>query len=60
LAGFRVIPRSGRDILGEGPLWSARRNAVFWVDIKGRQIHRLTLEDDQVTSWTSPELIGWL
>ena len=33
---------------------------MFWVDIKGRQIHRLSLEDDQVTSWTSPELIGWL
>ena len=56
----RVIARSGRDILGEGPLWSARRDALFWVDVKGRQIHRLTLADNKVTSWTAPEMIGWL
>ena len=60
MPSFRVISRPGRDILGEGPLWSARRNALFWVDIKGRQIHRLTLEDDKVTSWMAPEMIGWL
>ena len=41
-------------------MWSARRNALFWVDIKGCRIRKLTLEDDQVTSWTSPEMIGWL
>ena len=60
MVDFRVIPRPGRDILGEGPLWSTRRNALFWVDIKGRRIHRLTLQDEKVTSWTAPEMIGWL
>ena len=60
MAGFRVIARPGRDILGEGPVWSAPRNALFWVDIKGCRIHRLTLDDDLVTTWTSPEMIGWL
>jgi len=56
----RVIARPGRDILGEGPLWSARQKALFWVDIKGRRIHRLTLDDERVTSWPAPEMIGWL
>ncbi len=26
--------------LGEGPVWSATRTAVWFVDIKGRRIHR--------------------
>jgi D-xylonolactonase len=26
--------------LGEGALWSARERAVWFVDIKGRHIHR--------------------
>lgn len=60
MVDVRVIARSGRDILGEGPLWSARRDALFWVDIKGCRIHRLTLADDKVTSWATPEMIGWL
>jgi D-xylonolactonase len=60
VADLRIIPRLGRDILGEGPLWSARRNALFWVDIKGRLIHRFSLKDESVTSWPAPEMIGWL
>ena len=26
--------------LGEGPLWSPRENALYWIDIVGRSIHR--------------------
>jgi sugar lactone lactonase YvrE len=26
--------------LGEGPLWSPRENALYWIDIVGRNIHR--------------------
>ncbi|UVO50232.1 SMP-30/gluconolactonase/LRE family protein [Sphingomonas sp. SUN019] len=56
----RVIPGSGRSILGEGPLWSARENAVFWVDILGKRVNRLSLADDAVTGWDMPEPIGWV
>ena len=56
----RVIPGSGRSILGEGTLWSARRNAVFWVDILGKQLHRLHLGDGAVTHWDVPAAIGWV
>ena len=28
-----------RDILGEGPIWDARRGRVYWFDIKGKKLH---------------------
>lgn len=46
--------------LGEGPLWSSRDNAVYWVDILGATLHRLSLADRAVDSWTMPEKIGWV
>ncbi|HEY0685449.1 MAG TPA: SMP-30/gluconolactonase/LRE family protein [Steroidobacter sp.] len=55
-----IVARSQRDQLGEGPLWSSRDQALFWVDILGRQVHRLSLHNRQVSSWTMPEPIGWL
>lgn len=56
----RVIARDRRDTLGEGPLWSARQNAVFWVDILGRRLNRLSLADDGVSSWAMPDTLGWV
>jgi xylono-1,5-lactonase len=46
--------------LGEGPLWSARENAVYWVDILAPALHRYSLGDEQLTSWPMPEKIGWV
>lgn len=60
MSAVRIVARSQRDQLGEGPLWSSRENALFWVDIHGRQVHRLSLADDAVTSWDMPEMIGWV
>ncbi len=54
-----VVPASGRAILGEGPLWSARQDALFWVDILGRRLNRLSLADGEVSGWDMPEPIGW-
>lgn len=54
------MPGSGRATLGEGPLWSARRNAVLWVDILGRQVRQLSLATGEVAAWDMPEPIGWL
>ena len=45
-------------LLGEGPMWSARDNAVYWVDIKGQFLHRLSLADESKKSWPMPERIG--
>jgi D-xylonolactonase len=49
-----------RALLGEGPLWSARDNAVYWVDIKGQFLHRFSLADESKKSWPMPERIGWV
>jgi len=49
-----------RAVLGEGPLWVARENAVYWVDIKGQALHRLALNDHTHVSWSMPERLGWV
>jgi sugar lactone lactonase YvrE len=46
--------------LGEGPLWSQRENALYWVDIKAPALHRFRPEDGDTTSWVMPEPIGWV
>ncbi|HEX7799478.1 MAG TPA: SMP-30/gluconolactonase/LRE family protein [Asticcacaulis sp.] len=47
-------------ILGEGPIWSARDNALYWVDIRGKKIHRLNFKDDSQQSWDTPEIVPWI
>jgi len=46
--------------LGEGPLWSPREAALYWVDIKAPALHRYRPEDGDKTSWVMPEPIGWV
>lgn len=48
-----------RALLGEGPLWSAREQAIYWVDIKGCALHRYGLDDSR-QSWTMPDFLGWV
>lgn len=43
--------------LGEGPLWSAREQALYWVDILERRLHRLTANADRHT-WQFDEEIS--
>ena len=38
-------------ILGEGPLWVARENAVYWVDIVSKKLHRYG-----AGGWRTPHL----
>ncbi len=33
-----------RAVLGEGPTWDAANGVVWWIDIKGRQLHRTSLD----------------
>ena len=56
----RVVARTRRDVLGEGPLWSARDDALYWCDIIGQRLNRLSLADDSIAEWTMPEPIGWV
>lgn len=45
-------------LLGEGALWSPRLQALWWVDILGRRLHRLRPADGAQTSWTFEEEIS--
>lgn len=56
----QVIERDRRDRLGEGPLWSARDNALYWTDILDHRINRLSLGDGAVESWQMPDYAGWV
>ena len=60
MADWRIVPRDVRDELGEGTLWSARDNALYWTDILAPALNRLTLADDTVTRWPMPEPLGWV
>ena len=44
-----------RDQVGESPLWSPAEQALYWVDIEGRQLHRWTYADQRVQSWPTEE-----
>jgi sugar lactone lactonase YvrE len=46
--------------LGEGPVWVARDAAVWFVDIKGRGVHRWTPVSSELRSWVAPEQVGFL
>ncbi|HEY0686899.1 MAG TPA: SMP-30/gluconolactonase/LRE family protein [Steroidobacter sp.] len=46
--------------LGEGPLWSAKDQAVWFVDIKGRQVHRFDTRGSALSSWQAPEEVGFI
>jgi sugar lactone lactonase YvrE len=45
--------------LGEGPLWDAASNAVYFVDIKGRQVHRYGA-DGARASWPAPSQVSFM
>lgn len=46
-------------VLGEGPVWVAAEHALYWVDIKGRNIFRLS-EAGDLKTWPTPFRVGSL
>lgn len=46
--------------LGEGALWDAARRQVWFVDIKGRRIHRCDEDGDAQRSWDAPSQVGFV
>ena len=49
-----------RCTLGEGPLWSARDHALYWVDILAPALHRYSLGDGTTRTWGMPDTVGWV
>jgi xylono-1,5-lactonase len=46
--------------LGEGPVWQAEENAAYFVDIKGRHIHRLSVATGHTQTWNAPDQPGFV
>jgi len=46
--------------LGEGPVWVERDQALWFTDIKKRQIHRFEPQTGARRSWDSPEQVGFV
>lgn len=49
-----------RALLGEGPLWSPRQDAVYFVDIRGSRILRHGLSDNSQAGWDLDDAACWL
>jgi len=60
MAGWRKVEREQRDTLGEGTLWVARENALYWTDILAPALNRLSLATGAITRWPMPEPLGWV
>ena len=54
---FKVLCAS-RDRVGECPVWSAAEQALYWVDIEGKRIHRFDWQSKTQQTWSTPERVG--
>ncbi len=43
-----------QNIVGEGPQWSAREQAIYWVDIEGKKIQRYYINTKKFESFEMP------
>jgi D-xylonolactonase len=46
--------------LGEGPVWVERDRALWFVDIKKREVHRYDPASGSKDSWPAPEQVGFI
>lgn len=46
--------------LGEGPLWVAEQNRLYFVDLKNQTLHAIDVGNGARRSWTFPDFICWL
>jgi xylono-1,5-lactonase len=53
-----VCPISAQ--LGEGPIWSPQERAVWFVDIKGRRIHRYDETTRTTRNWQAAQDVGFV
>ena len=47
-------------VLGESPVWSARDNCIWWVDVTGRKLLRSDAASGATRVWRTPEEIGFV
>ncbi len=46
------------DLLGECPIWRRGEDALYWIDVRGKALQRLSLADGGRRRWSLPEMIG--
>lgn len=46
--------------LGEGPVWCAASQTLWFVDIKGLAVHRFDAASRRLQSWPAPSQPGWV
>jgi sugar lactone lactonase YvrE len=54
MSGARLVLAS-TDIVGESPIWVAKEQALYWVDIVSSRIHRFVPESGEHQVWLTPE-----
>jgi sugar lactone lactonase YvrE len=47
-----------RNAVGESPVWRAEEQALYWVDIPARTLHRWSLASLALNTWHAPEMLG--
>ncbi|SEI23846.1 glucurono-1,5-lactonase [Pseudomonas asplenii] len=47
-----------RNATGESPVWSVHEQALYWVDIPARRLHRWSADSRQSRSWEAPEMLA--
>jgi sugar lactone lactonase YvrE len=60
MAGTPVSVCDVHATLGEGPVWIARDEALWFVDIKQQKVHRFAPDGGSLFSWPAPRQIGWI
>nr|WP_321983397.1 SMP-30/gluconolactonase/LRE family protein [uncultured Lichenicoccus sp.] len=58
MTGSVQVAVDGHDLLGESPFWDAIDQALTWVDIYGRRIHRLHPATGARQDWTMPDRVA--
>ena len=48
----------GRNTVGESPVWMVTEQALYWVDIPARKIHRWSLQSHSLHEWPTQEMVG--
>jgi D-xylonolactonase len=59
IGALRCVQAAGAE-LGEGLLWSVREQALYWVDILSRQLHRWDPQSGALARWDFAEEISAL
>lgn len=47
-----------RNATGESPVWSPAQQALFWVDIPAKRLHRWALADGRQQSWEAQQMLA--